>query len=104
MVEGKALASNPMSVIDPQAFDDGEDLEDIRPGKMIRVRPGNDVNSAFRPVIIPDVTAGLDNLIQMVERQADIASGQSAIGMGESSAYQTKTATGMSIFSLTVTS
>lgn len=97
MVEGKALASNPMSVIDPQAFDDGEDLEDIRPGKMIRVRPGNDVNSAFRPVIIPDVTSGLDNLIQMVERQADIASGQSAIGMGESSAYQTKTATGMSI-------
>ena len=97
MIEGKALASNPMSVIDPQAFDDGEDLETVSPGKMIRVRPGNDVNSAFRPVVIPDVTNGLDSLIQMVERQADIASGQSAIGMGESSAYQTKTATGMSI-------
>jgi len=97
MVEGKALASNPMSVIDPQAFDEGEDLETVSPGKMIRVRPGNDVNSAYRPVVIPDVTSGLDNLIQMMERQADIASGQSAIGMGESSQYQTKTATGMSI-------
>ena len=97
MVEGKALASNPMSVIDPQAFDEGEDLETVSPGKLIRVRPGNDVNSAYRPVVIPDVTSGLDNLIQMMERQADIASGQSAIGMGESSQYQTKTATGMSI-------
>ena len=97
MIEGKALASNPMSVIDPQAFDEGEDLESVSPGKIIRVRPGNDVNSAFRPVVIPDVTSGLDNLIQMMERQADIASGQSAIGMGESSQYQTKTATGMSI-------
>ena len=97
MIEGKLLASNLMSVIDPQSFDEGEDLENVRPGKIIKVRPGNDVNAAFRPVIIPDVTSGLDNLINMVERQADIASGQSAIGMGESSQYQTKTATGMSI-------
>lgn len=97
VVEAKALASNPMSVIDPQAFDEGEDLETIYPGKLIRLRPGNDVNSAYRPVIIPDVSNGLVELINMMERQADMASGQSAIGLGESSPYQTKTATGMSI-------
>jgi len=97
MVEGKALASNPMSVVDPQAFDEGEDIENIYPGKVIKVRPGNDVQSAYRSVIIPDVTGGLDRLIDLLERQADIASGQSAIGLGESAQYQTKTATGMSI-------
>jgi hypothetical protein len=97
LVEGKALASNPISVIDPQAFDPKEDIENIYPGKVIKVRPGNDVQSAYRPVIIPDVTSGLSDLISMVERQADLASGQSAIGLGESAPYQTKTATGMSI-------
>lgn len=97
VVEAKALASNPMSVIDPQAFDEGEDVETVYPGKIMRLRPGNDVNSAYRPVIIPDVSNGLVDLINIMERQADIASGQSAIGMGESSPYQTKTATGMSI-------
>ena len=97
LVEGKALASNPISVIDPQAFDPKEDIENIYPGKVIKVRPGNDVQSAYRPVIIPDVTSGLSELISMVERQADMASGQSAIGLGESAPYQTKTATGMSI-------
>ena len=97
VVEAKALASNPMSVIDPQAFDEGEDVESVYPGKIMRLRPGNDVNSAYRPVIIPDVSNGLVDLINMMERQADMASGQSAIGLGESSPYQTKTATGMSI-------
>ena len=97
VVEAKALASNPMSVIDPQAFDEGEDVETVHPGKIMRLRPGNDVNSAYRPVIIPDVSNGLVDLINMMERQADMASGQSAIGLGESSPYQTKTATGMSI-------
>jgi len=97
VVEAKALASNPMSVIDPQAFDEGEDVETVYPGKIMRLRPGNDVNSAYRPVIIPDVSNGLVELINIMERQADLASGQSAIGLGESSPYQTKTATGMSI-------
>ena len=97
VVEAKALASNPMSVIDPQAFDEGEDVETVYPGKIMRLRPGNDVNSAYRPVIIPDVSNGLVELINIMERQADMASGQSAIGLGESSPFQTKTATGMSI-------
>ena len=43
VVEAKALASNPMSVIDPQAFDEGEDVETVYPGKIMRLRPGNDV-------------------------------------------------------------
>ena len=97
VVEAKALASNPMSVIDPQAFDEGEDIETVYPGKIMRLRPGNDVNSAYRSVVIPDVSSGLVELISLMERQADLASGQSAIGLGESSQYQTKTATGMSI-------
>ena len=97
IIAGKALASNPISVIDPQAFDEGEDFETLRPGKIMRLRPGNDVNSAYRPVIIPDTTNGLTDLISQLERQADLASGQSAIGLGESTPYQTKTATGMSI-------
>jgi len=49
------------------------------------------------PVQIPDVTNGLLQLIQQLEREADLDSGQTSIGYGDQSPAQTKTATGMSI-------
>ena len=47
--------------------------------------------------MLPDVTNGLIGLIQQLEREADLDSGQTAIGYGDMSPAQTKTATGMSI-------
>ena len=97
IIEGKTIASNPMSVIDPMAFEEGSDVETLYPGKQFRVRAGASVQDAFRPLIIPDVTNGLIDLYQLVEREVDLDSGQTAIGTGQGAKYQSKTATGMSI-------
>jgi len=97
MVEGKALAAAPLTVIDPNAFESGEDTEQMYAGKQMRVKPGMSVRDAFTSVVIPDVTNGLLQLIQQLEREADLDSGQTAIGYGDMSPSQTKTATGMSI-------
>ena len=66
-------------------------------GKQIRLKPGQSVRDAFQAVVLPDVTNGLIGLIQQLEREADLDSGQTAIGYGDMSPSQTKTATGMSI-------
>ena len=97
MVEGKALAAAPLTVIDPNAFESGEDTEQMYAGKQMRVKPGMSVRDAFTSVVIPDVTNGLLSLIQQLEREADLDSGQTSIGYGDMSPAQTKTATGMSI-------
>ena len=97
MVEGKALASVPITVVDPNAFEAGEDTEQMYAGKQIRLKPGQSVRDAFQAVVLPDVTNGLISLIQQLEREADLDSGQTAIGYGDMSPSQTKTATGMSI-------
>lgn len=97
MVEGKELSSVPMTVVNPSAFESGTDLESIRAGKQFKVRNGMSVQDAFSSIAIPDVTNGLLNLIQVLEREADLDSGQTAIGYGDTSPAQTNTATGMSI-------
>jgi hypothetical protein len=97
MVEGKELSSVPMTVVNPSAFESGTDLESIRAGKQFKVRNGMSVQDAFSSIAIPDVTNGLLNLIQVLEREADLDSGQTAIGYGDTSPSQTNTATGMSI-------
>jgi len=97
MVEGKSLSAAPLTVIDPNAFEPGTDTEQIYPGKQFRVKPGASVRDSFTSVQIPDVTAGLLQLIQQLEREADLDSGQTSIGYGDQSPSQTKTATGMSI-------
>ena len=97
MVEGKSLSAAPLTVIDPNAFEAGTDTEQIYPGKQYRVKPGASVRDAFMSVQIPDVTNGLLQLVQTLEREADLDSGQTAIGYGDMSPSQTKTATGMSI-------
>jgi len=97
MVEGKELSSVPMTVVNPSAFESGTDLETIRAGKQFKVRNGMSVQDAFSSIAIPDVTNGLLNLIQVLEREADLDSGQTAIGYGDTSPAQTNTATGMSI-------
>lgn len=97
MVEGKTLSSVPITVVDPNAFEAGEDTEQMYAGKQIRLKPGQSVRDAFQAVVLPDVTNGLIGLIQQLEREADLDSGQTAIGYGDMSPSQTKTATGMSI-------
>ena len=97
IVEGKTISSNPMMVVDPMAFERGEDLKNVRPGKIFKVKPGSDVNQAFKPIVVPDVSNGLIDLFKLIERETDLDSGQTAIGAGETSSYQTRTATGMSI-------
>jgi hypothetical protein len=97
MIEGKSLSAAPMTVIDPNSFEPGTDTEQIYPGKQFRVKPGASVRDAFMPIQIPDVTNGLLQLIQQLEREADLDSGQTSIGYGDQSPAQTKTATGMSI-------
>ena len=86
-----------MTVIDPNSFEPGTDTEQVYPGKQFRVKPGASVRDAFMPVQIPDATNGLLQLIQQLEREADLDSGQTSIGYGDQSPAQTKTATGMSI-------
>ena len=97
MIEGKSLSAAPLTVIDPNAFEPGTDTEQIYPGKQFRVKPGASVRDSFTSVQIPDVTNGLLSLIQQLEREADLDSGQTSIGYGDQSPAQTKTATGMSI-------
>ena len=97
LVEGKSLSAAPLTVIDPNAFEPGTDTEQIYPGKQFRVKPGASVRDSFTSVQIPDVTGGLLALIQQLEREADLDSGQTSIGYGDQSPAQTKTATGMSI-------
>ena len=97
MVEGKALSSVPITVVDPNAFEAGEDTEQMYAGKQIRIKPGHSVRDSFASITLPDVTNGLLGLIQQLEREADLDSGQTAIGYGDMSPAQTKTATGMSI-------
>ena len=97
MIEGKSLSAAPLTVIDPNSFEPGTDTEQVYPGKQFRVKPGASVRDAFMPVQIPDVTNGLLQLIQQLEREADLDSGQTSIGYGDMSPSQTKTATGMSI-------
>ena len=97
MVEGKSLSAAPLTVIDPNAFEPGTDTEQIYPGKQFRVKPGASVRDSFSSVQIPDVTNGLLAVIQQLEREADLDSGQTSIGYGDMSPAQTKTATGMSI-------
>ena len=97
MVEGKSLSAAPLTVIDPNAFEPGTDTEQIYPGKQFRVKPGASVRDSFQSVQIPDVTNGLLQIVQQLEREADLDSGQTSIGYGDQSPAQTKTATGMSI-------
>jgi hypothetical protein len=96
-VEGKQLSSMPILAVDPSQIKHGQDLTQLTPGMPIEFAPGTDINSAFRPIIIPDVTHGMMDMMQFLQREANLSSGQSPIGMGESSSYQSKTATGMSI-------
>ena len=97
-VEGKTMACQPMVALNPNSFDASQDdFGDVYPGKIWRMKAGESVNEAFRPVIIPDVTNGLTDLIKIIERNTDLSSGQVPIGMGGSASYQSKTATGMTI-------
>jgi hypothetical protein len=98
IVEGKTMSALPMAAINPNAFDaSSDDFYEMYPGKIWRLKAGESVNEAFKSVIIPDVTGGLVELLKIIERNTDLASGQVPIGMGAGAQYQTKTATGMQI-------
>ena len=96
-VEGKQISSLPMAGMDASQLAANEDPTDLYPGKIFQFAPGADVGSAFKPVVIPDVTHGLMDMMQFLQREANLSSGQSPIGMGQTAPYQTRTATGMSI-------
>jgi len=95
-VMGKHIAAMPMMVADESAFNPGENFEQLGPGRIFKARPGQ-ADVAMRPLIVPDVSQGLMELLQYLEREADLITGQPAIGYGESSKHQTTTATGMSL-------
>jgi hypothetical protein len=98
IVEGKTMSSLPMAALNPNAFDSTQDdFYEMYPGKIWRLKAGESVNDAFKSVSIPDVTNGLVDLLKIIERNTDLASGQVPIGMGAGAQYQTKTATGMQI-------
>jgi len=98
IVEGKTMSSLPMVALNPNAFDaKSDDFYQMYAGKIWRLKAGESVNDAFKSVIIPDVTGGLVELLKIIERNTDLASGQVPIGMGAGAQYQTKTATGMQI-------
>jgi len=98
IVEGKTMASMPMFAMNPNAFDSAQDdFYEIKAGKIFRIKSGENVNDAFKSLTIPDVTHGLVDLLKIIERNTDLASGQVPIGMGSGAQYQTKTATGMQI-------
>jgi hypothetical protein len=96
-VEGKQISSLPMAAMDASQLAANEDPTDLYPGKIFQYAPGADVGSSFKPVVIPDVTHGLMDMMQFLQREANLSSGQSPIGMGQTAPYQTRTATGMSI-------
>lgn len=95
-VMGKHLAAMPMMVADEAAFAPGENFQDLGPGRVFRARPGQ-ADTAMRNLIVPDVSQGLLELLQYLEREADLITSQPALGTGDSSKYQTQTATGMSL-------
>ncbi len=98
IVEGKTMSALPMAALNPNAFDaNSDDFYEMYPGKIWRLKAGESVNDAFKSVSIPDVTNGLVDLLKIIERNTDLASGQVPIGMGAGAQYQTKTATGMQI-------
>ena len=98
IVEGKTMASLPQVALNPNAFDaSSDDFYQMYAGKIWRLKAGESVNDAFKSIIIPDVTGGLVELLKIIERNTDLASGQVPIGMGSGAQYQTKTATGMQI-------
>jgi len=95
-VMGKHLACMPMMIADEAAFAPGETFDNMGPGRIFKARPGQG-DTAITPLIVPDVSQGLMELLQYLEREADLITGQPALGYGESSPHQTKTATGMSL-------
>lgn len=96
-VEGKQISSMPLLAVDPSQVGHEVDLQNLVPGKPITFLPGTDISSAFRSIVIPDVTHGLMEMMNFLQKEANLSSGQSPIGIGQSSSYQTKTATGMSL-------
>ena len=46
--KGKSLSSVPITVVDPNAFEAGEDTEQMYAGKQTRLKPGQSVRMLFR--------------------------------------------------------
>lgn len=97
VMDAKDFSSVPMAAILKSALDPQEDLE-VRKGKVWTVRENvGDVRSALNWFVAPDASGGLMELIEWLSRQADMITGLSPIGLGQSERYQTQTATGMSL-------
>ncbi len=94
LLDNKALAGNCMFEVDVEALVPGQDVSSVYPGKKWVLRPGAK-GPAIRPVVIPDVSGVLLEMIQLFENYADAASGVTPGPDARSAALGT--ATGMSI-------
>ena len=97
MVDNKVLSGNGMFAIQRDLIDTRATKNGFKvyPGKIFFTK--GDANAAIKPLMFPDVTAGLDVALDRFERWADEESGIPKYTQGESSSFLNKTATGMSM-------
>lgn len=81
-IDNKNLASNLQFAIREDALADGMDLKQ-RPGKNWRFREGVDVREAFDTIVVPDITQGILEAINMASDWGDQASGIPKVLEGE---------------------
>lgn len=96
ILDNKILSGNAMMFIDKEKLDTRAtgDLR-VAPGKSFYTK-GNP-RDVITPLVIPDVTGGLEVTLSRLERWADEESGVPKYMQGESASYLNKTATGMSM-------
>lgn len=96
ILDNKVLSGNAMMFLD-------KDKIDMRATGDLRVAPGKSFytkgspKDAITPMIIPDVTGGIEATLTRLERWADEESGVPKYMQGESAGFLNKTATGMSM-------
>ncbi len=92
IIEGKSISAKPQVIKRENSFL-GDDTT-LEGGKQWIVRGNKPLQDALTFFSVPDVTDGLINMIQLIERESTLST-ISPVGMGESARYQTQTARGM---------
>ena len=97
MVDNKVLSGNGMFAIQRDLIDTRATKNGFKvyPGKIFFTK--GDANAAIKPLMFPDVTAGLDVALDRFERWADEESGIPKYTQGEASSFLNKTSSGMSM-------
>lgn len=97
LIDNKVLSGNGMFAIQKDQIDTRATKNglQVHPGKVFFTK--GDVNMAIKPLVFPDITAGIDAVLDRFERWADEESGIPKYSQGEQSSFLNKTATGMSM-------